>query len=186
MRISRLLSAAALLAAVFIPTQAFTQVESTPIPAPAKPNFSSMSFMIGTWSCATKSSRRPAAYMTTSKYAMDGSGYWLNGTSTTAKTAWVPVAQVNNDKMTYDSDTKRWVDVSYGTGGAYGLAFSNGWTGNKITWHDVSFAPSSDISSQTDNVVTKVSDTKMTSTSSFTEAHGGRVVTVTGTCTKKM
>lgn len=183
MRITRILVAIAVLA-IAAPSYALAQVESTPIPAPAKPNFSSMQFMIGTWACSTKSARRPAAYVTTSTYTMDPTGYWIEETSTTNSTSWISRKLTVWDKITYDSDTHRWVDVTYGDGGAYGLAFARGWTGNKISWHDVSFAAGPDIASQTDNVLTKVSNTKMTTSSSFTETKTGRRVGVTGVCTK--
>jgi hypothetical protein len=88
------------------------------------------------------------------------------------------------DRITYDSDSKRWVDVSWGDGGSYGLSFSKGWNGDKITWHDVSFAPSADISAQTDTTTTKVSPTKLTSMSSFTETKSGRHVSVSTVCMK--
>ena len=180
----RILILIAVALATVIPSYAGAQVESTPIPAPKKPNFSSMQFLIGTWMCSTKSARRPAAYITTSTYAMDPTGYWIEETSTTNSTSWISRKLTVYDKITYDPDTKRWVDVTYGDGGAYGLAFSNGWVGNKMSWHDVSFAPGPDVSSQTDNVNTKVSNTKMTSASSFTETNTGRKVAVTGVCTK--
>ncbi len=184
MRLLRVFPAAAVLVAALIPAAGFSQVESTPIPAPAKPNFSSMSFMIGSWTCKTKSSRRPAAYTTAVSYSMDPSGYWLEETSTTHPTSWVSKTLVTNDKITYDSDTKRWVDVTYGDGGAYGLAFSKGWNGSQMSWHDVSFAAGPDISSQTDITTTKNSATKTTSTSSFTETKTGRRVAVVAVCTK--
>jgi hypothetical protein len=183
MHIVRLFVAAAVMAAA-TPSLAGAQVETTPIPTPNKPNFSSMSFLVGTWTCSTKSSRRPAAFMTTSTYTTDPGGWWMNEMSVTNPMKWFPTKVTTWDKFTYDSDTHRWVDVTYGTPNAYGLSFSRGWTDNKMVWHDVSFAPTSDISSQTDNTITKVSDTKMTTSSSFTEAKGGRVVSVTGVCTK--
>jgi hypothetical protein len=37
-----------------------TAVEGTPVPTPPKPDFSSMKFLIGTWTCSDLSSRRPA------------------------------------------------------------------------------------------------------------------------------
>jgi hypothetical protein len=184
MRSSRVFIAAAVLLAALIPASAFAQVESTPIPAPRKPDFSSVSFMVGTWTCKSKSSRRPAAFTTISTYSLDSTGYWLNQTSTTPKTTWVPTPLRTWDKITYDPDAKRWADVSYGDGGAYGLAFSQGWNGNEIVWHDISFAAGPDISSQTDITTTKVSPTKMTSASSFTETKTGRRVTVATTCLK--
>ncbi len=171
--------------ASLLPATASPQVESTPIPATRKPNFSSMNFLVGSWTCSTKSARRPAAYVTTSTYSMDPSGYWINETSTTAKASWIAQALTVSDRITYDSDTHRWVDVTYGDQGAYGLSFSSGWNGNRMSWHDVGFAPGPDVSSQTDNVVTKVSDSKMTSASSFTERRTGRHVGVTGVCTKR-
>lgn len=182
MRISRIIAAAVL--TVAIPTYALAQVESTPVPTPKKPNFSSMSFMIGTWTCSTKSARRPAAYVTVSTYTMDPSGWWINESSTTNATKWISTRLTSYDKITYDSDTHRWADLDYGPANGYSLAFSDGWTGNKMVWHDVSFAAGPDIQSQTDNTVVKVSNMKMTSSTSFTEAKTGRVVGVTGVCTK--
>ncbi|MBV9055018.1 MAG: hypothetical protein JO351_00065 [Candidatus Eremiobacteraeota bacterium] len=175
--------ALALLAGL-LPATASPQVESTPIPATKKPNFSSMNFLIGTWTCSTKSARRPAPYVTTSTYSMDPSGYWISETSTTAKAPWISQTLTMSDKYTYDPDAHRWVDVTYGDLGAYGLSYSSGWNGNRLSWHDVSFAPGPDISSQTDTVVTKVSDTKTTSASSFTERKTGRHVSVNAVCTK--
>jgi hypothetical protein len=185
MRLYRVFVAVAVLLAAVIPSYALAQqVESTPIPAPKKPNFSSMSFMVGTWTCSTKSARRPAPYVTVATYTLDPTGYWIEEASTTNATSWISRKLTTWDKITYDPDAKRWVDVLYGDGGAYGLSFSSGWSGSKMSWHDVSFAVGPDIKSQTDNVVTKVSDTKMTSSSSFTEAKTGRVVAVNGICTK--
>lgn len=179
------LTMAAALAIAALPLHAPAQIESTPVPAPQKPNLSSMAFLAGTWSCSTKSARRPAAYMTTSTYTMDPSGYWLDETSVTNPNSWIPAKLTVNDKYTYDSDTRRWVDVTYGQGGVYGLSFSSGWNGDKISWHDVSFAPTAEISSQTNNTITKVSSSKVTFASSFTEAKTGRHVAVTGSCTKQ-
>jgi hypothetical protein len=183
MRIVRLFVAAAVMAAA-APSLAAAQVESTPIPATKKPNFSSMSFLIGTWTCSTKSARRPAPYVTESTYSMDPTGYWIEQTSTTKKMPWISQNLTIIDKITYDSDAHRWVDVSYGDQGAYALSFSSGWVGNKMAWHDVSFAPGPDVKSQTDTTNAKVSNNKITTSSSFTEAKSGRVVSVTGVCTK--
>jgi hypothetical protein len=183
MHLYRIFSAVLLAAA--IPSYAVAQVESTPIPAPAKPNFSSVAFLLGTWSCSTKSSRRPAAYLATTTYSSDASGYWINEVTTVAPAAWISQRLRTWDKITYDPDAKRWVDVTYGDQGTYDLEFSQGWSGNKLAWHSVGFAPGPDISSQTDNVITKVSASKFTTASSFTETKSGRVVRVTGVCTKQ-
>ncbi|MEO6835271.1 MAG: hypothetical protein ABI231_05120 [Candidatus Tumulicola sp.] len=185
MRVLRSLLTIAILVAPLLPGSAPAQTESTPIPAVVKPNFSSMDFLVGTWACSTKSSRRPGPYQTISTYALDPSGYWMNETSTTKPTAWVSTQLTVTDKITYDPDSKRWVDVLSGDQGAYGLSFSKGWAGNHMTWHDVSFAPGPNIHSQTDMVATKVSNTKVTSSSTFTETKTGRKVTVAAICTKE-
>ena len=185
MRFSIFVAVAVLLGAA-IPSYAVAQVEATPIPAPAKPNFSPMQFMVGTWTCSIKSARRPAAYIVTSTYTMDPNGWYMDETSVTNPMKWfaTQAKTTQYDKITYDPTTHRWVDVLYDNQGGYGLSFASGWNGDKITWHDVSFAPSSDVKSQTDTAVTKVSSSKMTASSSFTEAKTGRVVAVTTVCTK--
>lgn len=184
MRMLRSFVTAAALVAAVAPVCGSAQVESTPIPTVVKPSFQSMAFLIGTWNCSTKSSRRPAPFFTTSTYAMDPDGYWINETSVTKKTAWVSTQLTIADKITYDPDSKRWVDVLSGDQGAYGLSISKGWAGNTMSWHDLGFVAGPDISHQSDIVTTKVSADKMTSASSFTETKTGRHVTVATTCSK--
>jgi len=159
-------------------------MESTPAPRPAKPNFAPFSFMVGTWSCSTKSARRPAAYHTTETWSMDPTGYWLVGKQKTDPMSWFPYASTGEDRITYDPDTGRWVDVYQGDFGGYDLTSSKGWNGSSIVWHDLSFAGGKDVATQSDVTVTKVSPAKMTSTSTFTTAKG-RSVGVTSTCTKQ-
>ena len=167
-----------------VPCAGATQtIETTPVPLPPKPDFSSMQFLLGTWSCSTKSSRRPAPYISTTTYSMSSDGFWIDETTVTKPVAWVPQPPTVYDKITYDADTKRWIDVTYGGLGTYGLATSPGWTGNTMTWHDANFAPGADIKAQTDVVMTKVSATKTSQANSFTEA-SGRSISVAGTCTK--
>ncbi len=173
------------LIALAIPLSAGAQVETTPIPAAVKPNFSSMNFLVGTWRCSTKSSRRPLAYITTSTYVRDPSGYWLDETTTVKPPAWEPTALRTYDKITYDADSKRWIDVSYGDQGAYGLTTSPGWNGSSIVWHDAAFAPGASISSSSDTTLTKESPSKFTTSSSFVETGSGRTITVNGICTKR-
>lgn len=184
MRALRSLVILAALAALVAPASAPAQVEGTPIPTTPKPNFSSMEFMVGTWNCSTKSARRPSAFETVSTYSLDPSGYWINETSTVKPASWIKEKLTTYDKITYDPFSKRWADVTYGDQGAFGLTFSKGWSGDKMTWHDVSFAPGPDISASTDIVNTKVSATKVTSASSFTETKTGRHVSVSTVCTK--
>jgi hypothetical protein len=173
------------LAATLFSSPVRAQVETTPIPAAAKPDFSKMRFFEGTWRCSIKSSRRPLAYITTSVYALDPSGYWLNETTTVKPPAWEPTPLRMYDKITYDADTQRWIDVTYGDQGAYGLTTSSGWNGMQLIWRDRAFVPGASIRSATDTTLTKVSPAKYMTSTSFVEAGSGRTVTVDGICTKR-
>jgi hypothetical protein len=159
-------------------------IEATPAPKPPKPDFSSMKFYVGTWSCYAKSSRRPVAYKWTSTYALDDTGYWLTQKSTSAGVPWFPYPTTVTDLITYDSDTGRWLDTQWGSLGDYDLSESKGWVGDKMVWHDLAFAKGKDIATQTDLTLTKVSDTKVTSYSTVTTVKG-KTVTVTGACQKE-
>jgi predicted heme/steroid binding protein len=159
-------------------------IEATPIPKPPKPDFSAWKFYVGTWSCEDKSSRRPAPYKWTNTWALDDTGYWLTGKSTYKGAPWFPYPGSTEDLITYDADTGRWIDVTYGSLGAYDLSESKGWAGGKIVWHDLAFAKGKDVATQTDNTITKVSDTKTTLYSGFTTVKG-KTVTVNGTCLKQ-
>ncbi len=159
-------------------------IEATPIPKPAKPDFSSWKFFVGTWSCEQKSSRRPAAYKWTITWALDDTGYWLTGKSTLKGVPWFPYPSTSQDLITYDSDTGRWIDASSSSLGGYDLSESKGWAAGKIVWHDLAFAKGKDVASQTDDTITKVSDTKATEYSSFTTVKG-KTVTVKGSCLKQ-
>ena len=86
--------------------------------------------------------------------------------------------------ITYDADTSRWVDLNTDSNGGYDLSTSKGWVGDKMVWHDLAFAPGPDVTAVTDQTMTKVSDTKFSFASGFTEK-SGRKVTFKGACTKK-
>ncbi|MDQ6770654.1 MAG: hypothetical protein M3Z54_11790 [Gemmatimonadota bacterium] len=158
-------------------------IESTPIPNPAKPNFSAMNFQLGTWTCSSQSSRRPAPYITTSVTTIDPSGYWMVTKSETAKTSWAPAA-LATDWVTYDADTHRWVDINTGDYGGYGATTSPGWNGNTIVWTDPLFKAGMDAMAVTPTTTTKDSDTKTTSHTTFQEKNSGRWISVDTVCTK--
>ncbi len=187
--INKVRYASALIALLAFPLTAMPAlsqtVEATPIPMPPKPDFTSMQFLVGTWSCTDKSSRRPAPAQSTLTYALDPEGYWIVANGTLAPTSWFPQGGKTVDRITYDPVTKRWVDVMTDNGGGYDISMSpGGWQNGKIVWHDVSFSNYPDITSTNDNTITKVSDRQTTSASSFKTA-SGKTVTVTGTCTKQ-
>ena len=159
------------------------QIETTPIPMTPKPDFSSQQFLVGTWTCSSKSARRPTPSTSTSTYAIDPSGYWIVQTWKAPAVSWFPHEVAGTDHITWDGSTKRWVDIETDNSGGYDLSASDGWKGSTMVWHDISYPKGADVVSSGDNTVTKVSDTKFTSVSSF-KTTKGRVVGVTTSCTK--
>lgn len=159
-------------------------IESTPVPRPATPDFSSMNFMMGSWTCSTKSARRPAPYITTSVTTMDPSGYWMVTKSVQKPMSWFPYPSQGTDVVTYDSDTKRWVDVYTGDFGGYGVTTSPGWNGDTMVWTDALFKPGMDVIAQTPTTLTKVSDTKTTAHNTFQEKSSGKWISVDTVCNK--
>jgi hypothetical protein len=159
------------------------QIDTTPIPLPPKPDLSAMKFLVGTWSCSSKSARRATASTATVTYAMDPTGYWILETTKAPGVPWYPHASVSTDHITYDASTKRWVDTSTDDTGGYDMSVSDGWHGNTMVWHEVTYAKGADIASSSDSTQTKNSETKVSFVSSF-KTTKGRVVGVSGTCTK--
>jgi hypothetical protein len=159
------------------------KVEGTPVPTRPKPDFSSMQFLIGTWTCSDLSSRRPGPFTITEVYSMDPSGYWVVRDDTTHKASWIPRDFHSQTKYTYDALARRWIRISTGETGAYAVATATMPVGNQKTYTYVIQTKAPDVASYAPEVFVKVSDTKKTMTTSFTE-NSGRVVTVKETCTK--
>ena len=105
--------------------------------------------------------------------------------STVHKASWIPGEIRSVTKYTYDPYAKVWVRVTTGDRGAYAVATAPMAVANKKTYTFVVQSKAPDIASYEPEVFTKVSDTKKTMTTSFTET-SGRVVHVAETCTKNM
>jgi hypothetical protein len=159
------------------------KVEGTPAPMSPKPDMSTQKFLIGTWQCSDLSSRRPGPFNVTQVYSMDPSGYWLLRDDTTHKASWIPRDFHSQTKVTYDALAKRWVRITTSDAGGYSVATAPMSTGAQRTFTYVIQTKSPDIASYGPLVFVKVSDTKKTMTTSFTET-SGRVVTAKETCTK--
>lgn len=159
------------------------KVEGTPIPTQPKPDFSTMTFLIGTWNCVDFSSRRPGPFNMTEVYSMDPTGYWMMRETTIHKASWIPRDLHTETKYTYDGVAKRWVRILTGDLGGYSVATALNPAGDKKTYTYLIQTRSADVASYEPEVFTKVSNTKKTMTTSFTEI-SGRVVNVKETCTK--
>jgi hypothetical protein len=162
------------------------KIESTPIPKPPKPDFSSMSWLAGTWSCSVKSARRPAPYYVSAVTTMDPSGYWMITKSTSKGISWFPYPAQTTDWVTYDPATKRWEDLLTGDFGFTGATTSPGWSGNTIVWTDALFTPGLDVIAETPTTETKVSNSKWTSHTTFQERSTKRWISVDTVCNKSM
>jgi hypothetical protein len=150
---------------------------------PPKPDFSSMNFLIGSWSCTSKSARRPSPATYTETYAIDPTGYYLIDELKIAPVPWANYAQDLKFMITFDRDIKLFASELTSTLGDYGLSTSPGWVDGKLVWHLINNTPSLDVASSSDLTVTRVSDTQTTSVTSFT-TKSGNTVGVTGSCTK--
>lgn len=170
---------------LLVGTAAIGQIETTPVPLPPKPNFSSMKFLVGTWNCVESNTRRPHSYGSTLTNSMDPSGYWMNTKTLSHATSWARYPSVGTDKTTYDAANARWVDVGTDDQGNYSLSTSTGFSGNTIVWRPISLTSvsSGNVVSSGATTYTTVSDTKYTYTGSFKES-GGRTIALKGTCNK--
>jgi hypothetical protein len=160
------------------------KIEGTPVPIAPKPDFSSMNFLIGTWQCVDVSSRRPGPFNITEVYSMDPSGYWMLRETTTHKASWIPREFKGETKYGWDRNAKVWIRIVTADTGGFSVATApmpSG--GNKKVYTFVTQSKAPDIASYSPEVYTKVSDTKKTMTTSFTEV-SGRVVNVKESCTK--
>lgn len=157
-------------------------IETTPIPTNAKPDWSSMKFNLGSWTCVSRSSRRAAPFTSTASTSMDATGYWMITKTVIPKLSWASGA-TSIDMITYDPQQHRWVDVYTDDQGNYDVSYSPGWKGNAMVWTDALFTPGPDIIAASPATLTKVSDTKTTSHNTFTEK-SGTVRTSDTTCTK--
>lgn len=180
----RLLVIAMLLAVLPWPSLAVAQVEHTPIPRDAKPDFSPMLPLIGTWDCKVASSRRPRPFPTVASTFVSSDGYWLVTETLTGKVPWNPVEIHNTDYVTYDPTRGRWIDMSMDNFGAYDVSVSNGWNGNSIVWAEVTYPKLHGAVAFSPRTLTTYGPKKTVLRSSIVEASGRRVAVVT-TCIKR-
>jgi hypothetical protein len=181
---NRSIPALVLLALGLTAGAAFAQtMEATPIPAPPKPDFSSMTYFVGSWTCTTKSARRPTPQISHTVNALDATGRWLVEKSVNEPTSWLPYTSNELDMLTYDPSAKRWVDVETDTLGGYDVSASPGWKGDTMVWTDLTFVPNRDVTSATAVTLKKAGPAKFTYANTFTTKKG-RTIALTGSCVK--
>lgn len=148
----------------------------TPVPVP-KPDFSSMMFLTGTWSCTQMLRGKERPDTSTTTLGMDNS--WMITQDSAPPFDQYRTYTINaTTYTTYDPTLKQWVQVSVDNSGGYFTSTSPGWQGNTMTWTTKGL----DGSSGTD-IVTKMSETETSDASTGTDAKG-TVTKTTIHCTK--
>lgn len=159
----RILSASA--AAVLFVALLGASPAPTPVPN-AKPNFSSMMFLTGTWVChqMLRGKDRPDTSVTT----MGGDGAYMVTQDTAPPFDRYRTFTIKGTSyLTYDPTIKKFVALGVDNNGGYFLASSPGWNGNTMT----SSGKGLDGSVASD-VLTKVSNTETIDRSMLTDPKG--------------
>jgi hypothetical protein len=152
----------------------------TPAPTPvpnAKPNFTSMMFMTGTWEChqMLRGKDRPDTSVTT----IGGDGAYMVTQDTAPPFDKYRTFSVKSTSyLTYDPTIKKWVAVGIDSTGGYFLASSPGWNGNTMS----STSKGLDGSVFADTL-TKVSETETIDRATATDPKG-KVTKSVVTCKK--
>jgi hypothetical protein len=137
----------------------------TPVPT-AKPDFSSVMFLVGSWSCTQPLRGKPRPE--TDVYSMGMDGMWMVQQTTAPPFDQYRMYTINGTGyIGYDPIAKLWINTGVDNGGGYGTQTAPGWVGNTITWT----GKNPDGSSATD-VITKVSDTETSDANTTTDPQG--------------
>ena len=142
-------------------------------PAP-KPDFSSMAFFNGSWTCTRTKSPNPKRVGSTYRFtaSLDPAGYWQTYRVVEGDT-------IVDGRLTYDAAAKAWTFLYFGSGGDFGVASSPGWTGNTIVYKDTLNGGGAPLGSST---FIKSSDAAVTREYAVTTPSGTQ--TYTSSCVK--
>jgi len=185
MFIARVLRSLCVGLVLFAPCAGLTKsIAATTVIVIPKPDFSSMTFLVGTWSCSKQNSARPLPYTAMETFAVSPDRRWIELTTLWNPVPWFPNKWTSHDEITYDQSKKRWVDVEYDDIGGSGRATSPGWSGNMIVWHDPDSTPTTSGWVTTDDTMTKVSDSRVMSEWSLINQKKHKTETEKTVCTK--
>jgi hypothetical protein len=140
---------------------------ATPTQVPmARPDFSPMMFLTGSWTCTQllRGTQRPDS--STTAIGMDGA--WMVTQDTAPPfDRYRTYAIQSTNYMTYDGSIKQWVQIGADSSGGYGISSSPGWQGSTITWTNKNLD-----GSYGSDVVTKISATETRDASTSTDSKG--------------
>jgi hypothetical protein len=132
----------------------------------ARPDFSPMMFLTGSWTCTQllRGTQRPDS--STTAIGMDGA--WMVTQDTAPPfDRYRTYAIQSTNYMTYDGSIKQWVQIGADSSGGYGISSSPGWQGSTITWTNKNLD-----GSYGSDVVTKISATETRDASTSTDSKG--------------
>jgi hypothetical protein len=161
-----------------VSTAQTTLTTETPTPVPVSyPNFASMKFLVGTWTCTQP--WRGRTRTETDVYALRSDRMWLVDTVTSPPFDQYRTVPRNGTMLTtYDSTIDQWIAIYYDNLGTYAIESTSGWQGNVASWSGKG------LDGRTfSDVITKVSDTQTSDTSTLTDSKG-KTTNVTITCKK--
>ena len=154
---------------------------ATPAPTPVPdihPDFSSMAFLEGTWTCHQQVRGKDRPDTSTTTMDLDGQYMYTKDVAPPFdKYRTKPVTSYSY--TTFNPRTKQWVTLGVDSFGGYFVASSPGWQGNQMVTHAVM---TQDGSTGMDTL-TKVSDTQ-TKDVGVGKDPTGKTVHSTTTCTK--
>ena len=122
----------------------------------AGPDWSSDRFLLGAWSCDLTRPGHELAHEQ-AVYSLGLADRWLKLTySLTSSEPDIP-SVTTEAYESFDSQLGKWVYVSFGSDGEYGMAYSDGWAGGTKM-----YGPAADANEKWRLVATKVSDREFT------------------------
>ena len=172
-----------LFALSFASAHSAPSVDPTPMPAPKRPDFTPFSFLVGTWTCASKETDRPSREPWTATWRVEEQGYWLTGASVYPPVSWFPYKDTVQQRITFDASAKLWIYENWHSMGGYNLYTSPGFIGNTAVWTDRSFLPTAKTRAISTYTLKRIGARKYLGSFALTNTNGS-VIAVQDTCTK--
>lgn len=132
----------------------------------AHPDFSSMMFLTGSWTCTQLLRGKQRSDTSATAIGMDGA--WMITQDTAPPfDQYRTYAIQGTSYMTYDRSINQWIQLGTDSSGGYGISSSPGWQSSTITWTSKNLDGSRDL-----DAVTKISDTETSDRSTATDSMG--------------
>jgi len=158
-------------------SEASPKSSRTPFPM-GHPDFSSMRFMLGTWTCHERLRGKDRPDTSTTTIGMDGE-YMVTHDNAPVFDRFRNRAVNTDSFMTYNSMSRQWVTVSVDNFGGYSIVRSPGWRGDTMVSTTTITQDGSSVTGKT----IKMSDSE-TRNILVTKSPNGTVTTDSATCHK--